>query len=279
MRSARLALTVLASLAVAAATLTGCHKYPAIQSPTAEQGPPKRDFWEGTQPVLSDQSKVHTDATKTPVRVLFVGNSLTYSNGMPDMVARLAQNDGPGMSLASLDLRGKSLADHVADGDVAKMLEEKTWDFVVLQENSNVSETAKMLEPAKKLDEMVRAHGAKTVLFLPWAHSGSDAERQHMLSRMVAMYQDVGKAIGARVAPAGPAFEAVHTKKPEYDLVGSDGVHPTFRGSYVAACVLYATLYAKTPVGHDGPLASGLATSEVTFLQSTAWDVVQQKSW
>jgi hypothetical protein len=56
-------------------------------------------------------------------------------------------------------------------------------------------------------------------------------------------------------------------------LHADDGSHPTPRGTFLAACVMYATLTGRTPQGlGDGGL--GLSTDDSSLLQRIAWDTV-----
>lgn len=65
-------------------------------------------------------------------------------------------------------------------------------------------------------------------------------------------YDDAGGPIGAKVAPAGIAFAASLAQRPDLVLNAQDG-HPTVYGTYLAGCVLYGTLFDRTPVGNVAP--------------------------
>jgi len=71
------------------------------------------------------------------VRVLFIGNSLTYANDLPGLVQALAAGSAAGGSpidvamVASPDV---SLDDHLASGEASRAIAGGRWDFVVLQQ-------------------------------------------------------------------------------------------------------------------------------------------------
>ena len=73
-----------------------------------------------------------------------------------------------------------------------------------------------------------------------------------------------------RVSPAGLAWQDARRRWPDLDLYFTDGSHPNEAGSYLAACVLYATLTGKDPRG-AAPLAS-LTPELAARLQQVAWD-------
>jgi hypothetical protein len=68
-------------------------------------------------------------------RLLFIGNSLTAWNDLPDVVARLAMVDGqPAPSVRTIAVGGFSLEDHWHQGDAQRAIAAGGWDVVVLQQ-------------------------------------------------------------------------------------------------------------------------------------------------
>ena len=61
---------------------------------------------------------------------------------------------------------------------------------------------------------------------------------------------------------------------PEINLYHSDGSHPSLAGTYLAACVLFATLYDHSPVGGALPVDSDMTEQTARALQQVAWDTV-----
>ena len=63
-----------------------------------------------------------------------------------------------------------------------------------------------------------------------------------------------------------------------------DKSHPNPTGTYLAACVFYATLFDKSPVGLPAQIKSGgkllveLSTDEAKRLQEIAWETVRGRS-
>jgi hypothetical protein len=73
---------------------------------------------------------------RTAVRVLFVGNSLTYYNAMPDMVAQIGRtsNRRIDFTIDMLAQGGATIRDHLIDGELSRELAKQHYDFVVFQE-------------------------------------------------------------------------------------------------------------------------------------------------
>ena len=74
-------------------------------------------------------------ASAEPLRVLFIGNSLTAWNDLPNLFASLAQAGGHERPVArTIAVGGFSLEDHWNQGDAQKGIATGRWDFVVLQQ-------------------------------------------------------------------------------------------------------------------------------------------------
>lgn len=199
-------------------------------------------------------------------RVLFIGNSFTFFNGGMDTHLR---GMAPGTLTEVVAGGGYTLEGHWNDGKAPAEIRKGKWDFVVLQEQSQrpVLERAAFLDYARKLDAEVRKSGGKTVLLMTWENAASG--RGVVTTAKVAdAYRTVGKTLGVTVAPAGEAFARALREKPTLPLYQFDG-HPTLPGTYLATCVVYATIFGTSPVG-NGYEVSGLSGELRGFLQDVA---------
>lgn len=231
------------------------------------------------------------ETSPNAMRVLFVGNSHTYANGMPDMIASLARAaDEERPFAASMEvLGGARLEHHLKAGRVSARLATGRWDYVVLQEQQQwPSFAAKQRErefyaPARTLDVMIRAVGAKTVFFVTWARREGDRDNRSddtyeaMQARTREGYLEIARELGARIAPVGMAWQSAHVLRPELPLWEPDGSHATPLGSYLAACVLYGTLYGHSP--EDNPFTAGLSANDAAFLQRAAGRALHSRAY
>ena len=88
-------------------------------------------------------------------------------------------------------------------------------------------------------------------------------------------YVEAGNANGALVIPVGLAFEEAYKRKPDMNLHKSfDGSHPNFLGTFLAANVVYASLYGRSPVGNDYDYFGKITKEDAAFLQQVAQDTV-----
>src|SRR6185503_529812 len=103
-------------------------------------------------------------------RVLFVGNSLTYSNDLPSLVAELASLDSVKLIHKSFTFPDYSLEDHWNEGRVEDEIEKGNYDYVILQQGSSALDESRVLliEYAKKFAEVCKKANAKPMLFMVW---------------------------------------------------------------------------------------------------------------
>jgi len=182
-----------------------------------------------------------------PLAVLFIGNSYTSVNELPRLVAGLAQAGGRKIEVAQVTPGGCTLEQHVQTSGAMQLIRSRKWDAVVLQEQSMlpVVDPERMYKAARTLDAEIRKQGASTVFFLTWARQNVP-EMQDGLNKA---YFGIAKELGATVAPVGIAWRQALAADPKLVLHNPDKSHPNAQGSYLAACVFYATLLGKSPEG------------------------------
>ena len=213
------------------------------------------------------------------VRVLFVGNSLTFRNDLPGLVHQLGGTRTP-IYAGSFTAPGWQLSQFAGDDGLDRLLREVHWDVVVLQEQSQVpsfpeNDRAREFDPpGRELADEIRASGAEPLLFVTWAHRTGDRRNvpgdtyAAMQERVVDGYEEAARASASAVAPVGVAWEEVLQRRPQLELWAADGTHPSRAGSYLAACVFYSLLTRKSPVGNS--FTAGLAPTLARFLQQMA---------
>lgn len=210
------------------------------------------------------------------IHVLWIGNSLTYYNELPKMVAALARADGQRPLVHDQETPGGcTLEKHWNDGKALKKLHARKWDFVVLQEHSQkpLKDSEPMFEYARKFDSEIHKQGAKTLLYLPFPLAKAP-ENQDKLTKL---HETLAAQLKARVVPVGPAWAKLQADKAAPNLFNADGAHPNRAGSYLAACVFYAAIYNKSPEGLPGNIGN-LAAKEARRFQVIAWEVVKDRS-
>jgi lysophospholipase L1-like esterase len=194
-------------------------------------------------------------AQSRPLRVLFIGNSYTYFNDLPGLVASLGRGVRPVRPVHTemVAQPGVSLRDHWLDGAALAAIRRTRWDYVVLQEQSmlgvmmvhgrpTVNDVDLFHEFGRRFIREITAAGATPVLYLTWARRPTP-ETQDRLTRA---YAALAAETGARLAPVGVAWQQARAQRPALELFDPDGTHPSPAGSYLAAVTLWATI-TRTP--------------------------------
>jgi uncharacterized protein DUF4886 len=219
-------------------------------------------------------------AAPKPLRVLFVGNSYTFVNDLPRLVAEMSRAvklDRP-IETDSVVEGGATLKQLFDAGKALAAIRSGKFDAVVLQEQSQlpILDRKSFHESVRKFHAEIEQAKAKTVLYVTWARQNAPKTQ----SDLTEAYATIAKELGATLAPVGPAFERALADRPKISLFDSDGSHPSEAGSYLAACVFVEVLAGKPPKGAPARIpAKGQAVVDVDAhdaesLQRAAHDVV-----
>ena len=226
-------------------------------------------------------------ASESCTRVLFIGNSYTYVNDLPNTFVDLARAGGHQTEVGMSAQGGWMLADHVNSSDTIAKIHSEKWKFVVLQEQSEVpsiqqTRTQEMYPAARILVGDIEQVGAKPILFITWAHR--DGLPSNGMPNYVSMqaqinngYILIAQAFNVPVAPVGYAWQAVRSQYPQINLWQADGSHPTEEGTYLAACVFYADIFRQSPEGSS--YQGNLSQETAQVLQKAATDTVFNGQW
>jgi hypothetical protein len=197
-------------------------------------------------PVGSSNTK--GQKSKDELRVLFIGNSLTYSNDLPAIVEALAEaGKQKRFVYKSVSYPDYSLEDQWNRGEAQKLITKDKWDVVVLQQGpSGLEESRKLLiEYTRRFDKVIRAAGAEPALYTVWPSH----QRFKDFDRVIESYKLAALDVKGLVFPAGAAWLEAWKRDATLALYAEDRFHPSVMGSYLAALVIYEKLYGQSPVG------------------------------
>lgn len=229
-------------------------------------------------------------STATPpkdamTRVLFIGNSHTFFNDLPGMFAELARAGGYEVEVDMSAQGGWSLSDHAASAISLDKIEQKNWDYVILQERPLliIENPDEQSYPAiRLLYDKVSEKGATLVLFMTWGPRDGLPDvgyknYDETQAQICAGYMDIANELDVVVAPVGIAWQNAIKRDPQLNLWNLDGIHPSMEGSYLSACVFYATIFQQSPEGLT--YRADLPEEIARFLQVIAAETVLVKSF
>lgn len=193
-----------------------------------------------------------------PLRVLFIGNSLTSTNDLPGMVAALGARTGHPIEVETRAPGGFALEDHWDLTDVRDELSRGGFDWVVMQQGpSSLPDSAENLRRwSIVFADAIRAAGATPSLLTVWPES----YRRGAFGAVIGNYRQAARDSGSVLMPAGAAWKASLARAPRIRLYGPDGFHPSRLGTYAAAAVVYSRLTRRSPVGLPTALSVGATT-------------------
>ncbi|NLW50946.1 MAG: hypothetical protein GXY85_08935 [Candidatus Brocadiaceae bacterium] len=211
-------------------------------------------------------------AAGRPVKVLFIGHSYTGWWALPQTIASLVNSGQSDIHLIVEDaLRGGARMDYfVGQTDTLERIRSGGFDYVV-QGSPGSPEAVETLHAA------VRESGARSMLYCLWVGQETPPAEQEPSTRE---QLEVARKVGAVFVPVGPAWQAVRERRPDLQLHNiHDKHHPELAGSYLSACVFYAVLTGRSPVGIPCTATqAGQAPVDpetARFLQEVAWETVR----
>lgn len=226
-------------------------------------------------------------------RVLFVGNSLTFSNDMPTLFEQIATEKGHRVEVRSHTVGGAGLAQLLPSEEVARLVRDGRWDKVVLQPGTSESvgqslSTAATARVISQFVETLRATSpdAKVYLYeigygIPPGTGNGDYNYYLMAQGIILdSVRNIARLVGVPFAPAGECFREHYATHHDLMLhpVFND-IHPNLAGSYLVACAIFETLYEE-PVA-PCRFHSTLEASQAEYLQGIADRVVlpRREEW
>jgi hypothetical protein len=227
-----------------------------------------------------------TTAEPGPITVLFIGNSYTFGNQLPDLVQEWAQEIGLDLSTEMIAKGGALLEQHAADPETLATIAEMAPTYVVLQGQSYVPLVAPFTfyTGVAPLAQAAHAAGSTPVLFETWArqegHSMYSSELDgydptSMQATLREVYKKAAADNDAIYAPVGDAWEVSLGVNPELTLHSGDGSHAAMTGSYLAAAV-FVGLLGDVEISSDANswIAKGLDEIDGGLLREAAQEVL-----
>ena len=98
----------------------------------------------------------------------------------------------------------------------------------------------------------------------------------NLIDRIRPAYVSVGNELNSLVIPVGLAFERAYAKRPQIRLHKAfDGTHPSLLGTYLAACVVFQSIYGTSTVGMDYDYFGAIDEDDAVFLRGVADETVR----
>jgi len=211
-----------------------------------------------------------------PLRVLFIGNSQFSMFDIPRMVQELSAS-GRHLLCESCLKGGAWLETHLENSNTLDKLEKGNWDMVVLQEHYRAPQEAernKFFVAASVFREKILKLSAMPILY---ASPNVESEGPEGFLAIHSLNMELAKKMNIILAGGGAACLRVWREIPQLDLYDKDRRHPNYKASYIGACVLYAAITGRSPIGFSNSCGKSMVSkNEALQFQIAAWGEYQE---
>jgi len=174
--------------------------------------------------------------------LLFIGNSLTSSHNLPELVKEYAKTQGKNITVASIVKGNYALVDHWNEGVVQASIETKTFDFVIVQQGPSSQPYGRslLIQYGGRISQLCKSNDAKLAYYMVWP----SLAYYDTFDGVINSYRTAANRTNDILCPVGEVWKSYFDETGDFSYYGSDGFHPSLRGSTVAAQVIYESLFS-----------------------------------
>jgi PKD repeat protein len=219
------------------------------------------------------------------IRVLFLGNSYTSYNNLPQIVQGLSSSAGKTLIFDSNMPGGITVSGHNNDATSIAKISQGNWDYVVIQEQSQIPTIDfyrynDMYPAMINLKAMVEQYNpcAKIITYMTWGRrfggiqcdpnntycSPNFINFNHMQDSLTSAYLEISEQLNIQCAPVGVTWKNI-LNDTTFVLHSGDNSHPNLDGSYVAACTIFSSIWKQPSSGLS--YTAGLSSSIAQYYQ------------
>ncbi len=187
-------------------------------------------------------------------KVLFIGNSHTFFNDMPELFARFCELDGEKPEVTMLAYPGKYLDWHMSEYFATRFnILYGHYDYCIIQQGAHpFPEVESTFTNGKRIIGMCRTAGTTPVIVMTWAEKRFPENQQ----KMIDCYTKLAAETDSLLSPVGLVWQKLQATNPEIELYWKDGEHASIYGDYLIAACNYAVVTGKKdldlpPIGLD----------------------------
>jgi hypothetical protein len=222
--------------------------------------------------IEAEEVKVTVPHTEKIDSLMFVGNSFFYyNNSLHNHLNALVKNNksiGP-LKQRSITINGSSLSWHPLesyldnknvgsfridtknDNEYIKV-DDPSIDAVIFMDCSlcpiHPMTKDDFHEYVAKHSKTIRSKGIEPMLFMSWPYKNKPLMMQELRKEFIT----AANKNNILLIPAGEAFYQFNNAYPDVDLYTPDLRHPSKEGTYLAAAVVFATIFKTVTEGNEG---------------------------
>ena len=189
-----------------------------------------------------------TSPTKREENVLFVGNSLTYFGNAPAVFTALSAENGREVTSHMIVRGGATLTQRVADGSVARAMEENAYSALVLQERGGdlmcsfgPESCVESRRSIQALVDLARRKKIRVVLLGTYQPDPSASRK------LVESESSAAADVGIPYIEVSETLQRLRLAAPELAWFAPDGMHPGKDLTLLNALLVHKAIYGSLP--------------------------------
>lgn len=234
---------------------------------------------------------------QTTKKVLFLGNSYTQYNNLANLVQQMATSTNDVLIQNSNLIGGYRFMDHVTNQTSLNQINSNDWDYVVLQEQSQMPAfpinyvNNNVFPFATQLTTIVKQNYSCSVpmFYVTWGRKNGDAQNcpsQPALCTYIGMddllqqrYRTMAETNNGVLSPVAAVWRYIRLNHPTIELFSADESHPSLEGSMAAAYTFYTAIFKKDPTLVT--FNSSISPATATLIKNAVKTVVfnNQENW
>ncbi|PTX42154.1 lysophospholipase L1-like esterase [Christiangramia gaetbulicola] len=173
-------------------------------------------------------------------KILFIGNSLTYTNDLPGLVRKVALKKGMKIETEMLAYPNYALIDHWNEEKAQDLISNEKFDLVILQQGPSSQQFGReiLIEYGKKFRELCEINNTETAYFMVWP----SLEYYNTFDAVIKNHREAARINEALLLPVGEQWKEHFDTTDNFDYYSGDGFHPSEKGSEAAAEIIASEL-------------------------------------
>ncbi|WP_339915890.1 SGNH/GDSL hydrolase family protein [Yeosuana marina] len=147
------------------------------------------------------QEEIKNNSSKKEFNILFIGNSLTYTNNLPELVKKKAELQGIKIDTKMEAFPNYAIIDHWNDGEIQKLISSNKYDFVIIQQGSSSQNNGReiLIEYGEKFSDLCKLNNTKLCYFMVWP----SLSNYHTFEGVITNYTDAASINNSILLPVG----------------------------------------------------------------------------
>lgn len=204
------------------------------------------------------------------MKVLFLGNSHTFFNDMPELFARFAEKTtGEKPEVVMLAYPGRDLDWHRKEYFAMRFnLMHGGYDYCIIQQAAHpYPPIESTLKTGAEIIDLCHRCGVKPVVYMTWAEKRFPENQQKMIDTC----EKLASENNALLAPIGSVWQSVLQSRPDIELYHTDGEHAGPYGDF-----LIASVFCKLLTGSISDEVSGMGFNFIRYAEDGSKLLIQE---